>query len=148
MIVKCIGNTGEFLRRFEHSNLSKPEVLGRFGATAMTSFGVKIGEVYRVMGIFIFQEFQGYLFDDYGYIYISPCQLFEIIDGAIPSDWKFSLLEHKNPLYPFIQAVFGYEELVSDPFSYEKLIVNKEEVASRIYFQKKMAYEKEEQNKD
>jgi hypothetical protein len=67
-----------------------------------------------------------------------------LLDGMIPSEWKFSVLDLKNPLYPFIQAVLGYEDLVIDPISYEKLIVDKKETASRIYFRKKLAYEKEE----
>jgi len=67
-----------------------------------------------------------------------------LLDGLIPSEWKFSVLDLKNPLYPFIKAVFGYEELVSDPLAYEKLIVDKDETSSRIYFRKKLAYEQEE----
>jgi hypothetical protein len=144
MIVKCIGNTGQFLRPFEYSNITNPAILGRFGATGLSQFGVQIGVTYRVMGIFIAQEYQGYLVDDGGYIQTSPCQLFEILENSIPSDWKFSVLDLKNPHYPLLQAVFGYEDLVIDPIAYEKLIVDKEETASRIYFRKKLAYEKEE----
>lgn len=144
MIVKCIGNTGQFLRPFEYSNITNPAILGRFGVTGGSQFSAQLGESYRVMGIFIFQEYQGYLLDVRGYIYTKPCLLFEVLDNTIPSDWKFSVLDLKNPLYPFIQAVFGYEELVSDPIAYEKLIVDKEETASRIYFRKKLAYEQEE----
>ena len=144
MIVKCIGNTGQFLRPFEYSKITNPAILGRFGVTGGSQFSVQVGESYRVMGIFIFQEYQGYLLDVRGNIYTEPCLLFDILDGSIPSDWKFSVLDLKNPLYPFIQAVFGYEELVSDPIAYEKLIVDKEETSYRIYFRKKIAYEQEE----
>lgn len=96
------------------------------------------------MGIFITQEYQGYLVDDRGYVQTAPCLLFEFLDNTIPSDWKFSVLDLKNPQYPLLQAVFGCEELVSDPLGFEKLIGDMEETASRIYFRKKLAYEKEE----
>ena len=144
MIVKCIGNTGQFLRPFEYSMITNPEVFGRFGASAGSRFGVQIGVTYRVMGIFIAQEYQGYLVDDGGYVQTAPCLLFEILDNTIPSDWKFSVLDLKNPNYPLLQAVFGYEELVSDPLGFEKLIGDMEETAYRIYFRKKLAYEQEE----
>jgi hypothetical protein len=144
MIVKCIGNTGQFLRLFEYSNITNPAILGRFGAIGLSQFGVQIGVTYRVMGIFIAQEYQGYLVDDGGYVQSAPCLLFEILDNTIPSDWKFSVFDLKNPHYPLLQAVFGYEELVSDPLAIEKLIGDMEETACRIYFRKKLAYEKEE----
>jgi hypothetical protein len=66
MIVKSIGNTGQFLRPFEYSMITNPEVFGRFGASAGSRFGVQIGVAYRVMGIFIAQEYQGYSVDDGG----------------------------------------------------------------------------------
>jgi hypothetical protein len=60
MIVKCIGNTGQFLRPFEYSNITNPAILERFVAIGLSQFGVQIGVTYRVMGIFIAQEYQGY----------------------------------------------------------------------------------------
>jgi hypothetical protein len=76
MIVKCIGNTGQFLRPFEYSKITNPEVFGRFGVSSGSQFSVQVGESYRVMGIFIFQEYQGiyWTFEDIS-ILIPACYL-------------------------------------------------------------------------
>jgi hypothetical protein len=141
MIVKCIANNGQFLREFEYSEIQDQYQLGRFGATGLSNFGVEVGFKYYVMGIIIFKDYQAFLLDHCGHILTCPCQLFEILDNKIPNSWKFTQMDPENQFYPFIQAIFGYEELVSDPLAYEKLIVEKDPLAYHGYFKQKSQLE-------
>ncbi|QQV02989.1 MULTISPECIES: hypothetical protein [Chryseobacterium] len=145
MKVRCINNTGEALRPYEYKSLKK-EMLGRFGTTGHTAYsdgGLTIGEEYIVMGIIIFETYQGYLIDYGGLPSICPCQLFEVIDSKVKSNWHFRLIDKDEDIYPFIQAVFGYPELCSDKQAYQNLIVEMEEDSQQIYFKRKIELEKE-----
>jgi hypothetical protein len=94
------------------------------------------------MGIIVFKTYQYYLIDDNGFISACPCQLFEIIDHKVSSDWYFRPIEKQENIYPFIQAIIGYYELCFDKMSYENLIVERNEDDQRIYFKRKMELEK------
>lgn len=143
MKVRCIYNTGEALRSFENKAMQKAE-LGRFGSTGISEYGeITMGEEYLVMGLIIFETYQAYLIDDNGLISACPCQLFEVIDDKVNANWYFRLIDKDEDIYPFVQAIFGYNELCFDKKSYENLIVEKEEEAQRIYFRRKIELEKE-----
>ena len=143
MKVRCIYNTGEALRPYEYQSLGK-NVLGRFGATGYSQYGeITVRAEYLVMGIIIFQAYQAYLIDDNGFIAACPCQLFEVIDDKIGSNWHFRMVEKGEDIYPFVQAVFGYYELCFDKKSYENLIVEKDEATQGIYFRRKVEFENE-----
>lgn len=143
MKVRCIKNTGEALRSYEYKPLEK-DMLGRFGATGYSQYGeIGIGREYIVMGFIIFETYQAYLIDDNGFISACPCQLFEVVDNKVNSNWHFRLIEKDEDIYPFVQAVFGYPELCSDKKAYENLIVEMDEDTQRIYFRRKMELEKE-----
>ena len=144
MKVRCINNTGEGLRPYEYKSLGK-DMLGRFGATGYTAYGdggLTMGEEYIVMGIIIFETYQGYLIDYGGLPSICPCQLFEVVDNKVNSNWLFRLIEKDEDIYPFVQAILGYPELCSDKKSYENLILEMEEESQRIYFRRKIELEK------
>lgn len=147
MKVRGIFNTGEALRSYEYKALEK-RMMGRFGSTGSSIYGgVEIGTEYLVMGIIIFETYQGYLIDDNGYISVCPCQLFEVVDSKINSNWFFRAVEKDEVIYPFIQAFFGYQELCFDKNAYENLIVEKDEAYQRIYFKRKIELEKELEEK-
>ena len=143
MKIRCLHNTGEALRSYEHKSLEK-DILGRFGATGYSEYGeLDIGKEYLVMGIIIFETYQAYLIDDSGLISACPCQLFEVIDEKVNSNWHFRLIEKEENIYPFVQAIFGYYELCFDRKSYENLIVEKDEKTQRVYFRRKVELENE-----
>jgi len=130
MKVRCLYNTGNSLRAFEYKSLDK-NIMGRFGATGYSIYGeLEIGQEFLVMGIIIFETYQAYLIDDNSLISVCPCQLFEVIDNGIISNWFFRLIEKDEDIYPFIQAIFGYYELCFDKKSYENLIVEKDKETS------------------
>lgn len=139
MKVRCLYNTGEYLRPFENKKLKKDE-WGRFGTTGYSEYNeLDIGKEYLVMGIIIFESYQAYLIDNIDFISALPCQLFEITNDEICSDWHFRLIGKDENIYPFVQAIMGYDELCSDRNAYENLIVEKDEETRCIYFkQKKM----------
>lgn len=143
MKIRCIYSTGEDLRQFEHEALTDKSIFGRFGVSAYSEFNeIKVGSEYFVMGLIIFEKYQAYLIDDNGYISAYPCQLFEIIDNNVNSNWHFRTTEKNEDIYPFIQAFLGYYELCFDKKTYENLIIEKDEEAQRIYFRRKIELEK------
>ncbi len=143
MKARCVYNTGNALRAYEYKHLSK-DVLGRFGATGYSEYNeLEIGKEYLVMGIIIFETYQAYLIDDDDFVFACPCQLFEITDNILGSNWYFRLIEKEEDIYPFIQAIFGYNELCFDKKSYENLIVEKDEEIIKIYFRRKAELRKE-----
>jgi hypothetical protein len=147
MKVRCLYNRGEDLRSYEYKALTKNE-FGRFGASGNTEYGeIEIGQEYLVMGMIMFQSYLSYLVDDNGFISACPCQLFEVIDDRIDSDWHFRLIEKDEDIYPHIQAIMGYRELCSDKKSYENLIIERDEEATLVYFRRKMEVEKTLENK-
>lgn len=142
MKVKCIYNTGMGLRSYENKPMLN-EQLGRFGASGLSVYGeVSIGKEYFVMGIVVFETYQAYLIDD-GLISVCPCQLFDIIDAKVSANWDVRTIEKDENIYPYIQMMIGYPEFCSDKMAYEKLIVEKEEEAQRIYFRRKIELERE-----
>jgi hypothetical protein len=143
MKIRCINNTGVSLRSYEYESITNKEVFGRFGVSEMTEYGIEIGKEYLVMGLIIFQTYQAYLTDDKGFIATFPCQLFEIIDSKVNSNWHFRIIEKDEDIYPFIQVIFGYSELCSDKKAYENLIVEMEKDTQRIYFRRKIELERE-----
>jgi hypothetical protein len=142
MIVKCIYKTGDALRKFEYKSLDY-SILGRFGSTGFSEYNeLSIGKEYIVLGIIIFETYQGYLLDDNGLIFVSPCQLFEIIDDKLNSNWHYRLIENTEDIYPYIQAMFGYYELCFDKKSYEKLIIENDVETQKNYYKRKVEFEK------
>ena len=142
MKVRCIYNAGKDLRAYEYKLLKKDE-LGRFGASENTQYGeIEIGKEYLVMGMIMFESYLSYIIDDDGFISACPCQLFEVIDDKVSLSWHFRLVEKNEDIYPYVQAIWGYSELCFDKKSYERLIVEKEEEALRIYFKRKLEIEK------
>ena len=95
------------------------------------------------MGLIFFETYQAYLIDDKGFISACPCQLFEVIDSKVNSNWHFRLIEKDEDIYPFVQAICGYYELCYDKKAYENIIVEKDEESQRIYFRRKIELEKE-----
>lgn len=142
MKIRCINNTGRSLRSYEYEPITNKEVFGRFGVSEMAEYGIEIGKEYLVMALITFQTYQAYLIDDNGFISACPCQLFEVIDSKVNSNWHFRLIEKDEDIYPFVQAILGYPELCSDKRAYENLILEMEEGAQRIYFRRKIDVEK------
>lgn len=143
MKIRCINNTGLSLRPYEYESITNQEVFGRFGVSAMAEYGIEIGREYLVMGLITFKTYQAYLIDNNGFIFTCPCQLFEVIDSKVNSNWHFRLIEKNEDIYPFVQAVLGYPELCSDKKAYENLIIEMEKNTQRTYFRRKIELEKE-----
>jgi len=141
MKIRCKHNTGKDLRAFESKSLKK-DLLGRFGATEHTQYGVVIDKEYIVMGMLLGEGTLDYLIDDGGYISAYPYPLFEVINNKLPSSWFFKALKNTDENYPYQEAIWGYYELVFENSHYEKL-VDVDEEATRIYFRRKIELEKE-----
>ena len=141
MKVRCLYKTGLDLRPYEGKILLDGQ-FGRFGASGNSIYGeITIGQEYLVMGIVVFETYQGYLIDD-GLISVCPCQLFEVTDENVGVNWHVRTIEKDEDIYPYIQMVIGYPEFCSDKKAYDKLIVEKEEEAQRVYFKRKIESER------
>lgn len=134
MIAKCIYNTGRALISYERKPL---------GTSEQTQYGeLEVGKEYLVMGMIMRNGYLTYLIDDSGIISACPCQLFEVLDNIIPTNWYFKSFTKDFPNYINQEAIWGYYELVFDDNHHEKLIEMNEE-AHRIYFRRKIELEKE-----
>ena len=142
MIVRCVGNTGMSLAHYEYEHLFDKNTFGRFGTSEDSEYPIVIGKEYLVMGLIVFKDYQAYLIDDDGYIVRCPCQLFEIVDSEINSNWHFRTIDREETIYPFVQAIFGYPELCSDIRAFEKLIIDRDQEAQQIYFRRKIELER------
>jgi hypothetical protein len=121
--------------------LSK-EAFGRFGTTEYTEYGeIEIGKEYLVMGMILLESHLAYLVDSNAMVSACPCQLFEINDSTLSPNWHFRVIGHDESMYPFIQAIWGYYELCFDKNAYEKLIVEQDSAAIRLYFNRKLEFE-------
>lgn len=142
MKIRCIANTGESLSLYENKKLKQGE-LGRFGATSNTKFGIEISKEYLVMGMLLGSGSLEYLIDHDGYISAYPYPLFDVIDYSIPSTWFFRSVKSSESEFPYLEAIWGYSELVFDNSHFEKITKCNEEAVS-IYFKKKTELENEE----
>lgn len=143
MKVRCINKTGLSLRSYEYEPITKKDVFGRFGVSEMSEYELEIGKEYLVMGLIIFKTYQAYLIDDNGFISTYPCQLFEITDKKINTDWYCRIIEKDEEIYPFVQAIFGYAELCNDKQAYVNLLIEMEDDAQKNYFKRKLEFERE-----
>ena len=141
MKVRCLYNTGKDIRAYETKPLSKNE-LGRFRTTENTQFGIDIDKEYIVMGIILGEGTLSYLIDDGGYISAYPFPLLEVIEPKLSSHWFFRSLKNTDKKYPYQEALWGYYEFVFDVNHFEKLVECDEETM-RIYFRRKIEFEKE-----
>lgn len=134
MKVKCLHNSGKDLL----CHLDIPRLTSEH-----THYGeLEIGKEYLVMGLILFNDHLGYLIDD-EVISVCPYQLFEIIDSKLPNNWYFNNLMPGDTAYPYVKSIWGFHEMCFEKNFYEKLIVEMEEEAYRVYFKKKMELERE-----
>ncbi len=137
MKVKCISNNGASLVDWEYTPVRRDK-FGRFNSTYHTEFGgVTVGEEYLVAAMIYFQEYIAYLVDEDDLVVAYPCQLFTSIDERVSRKWKFRLVDLKEEVYPFVQAIWGYPELCDDKNTYEDLIVEKTQDSLLTYFKRK-----------
>ena len=143
MKIRCLYKTGQDLKPYEFKSLTKEEQ-GRFGITGYTEYNqLDIGKEYLVMGMIMFDSYLAYVIDNDGLIFACPCQLFEIVDNRVNSNWHFRTTETTEDIYPYIQAMWGFPEMCLDKKSYESLIIEHDEEAMRAYFKRKIELEKD-----
>ncbi|WP_120026865.1 hypothetical protein [Amycolatopsis panacis] len=68
-----------------------------------------------------------------------PIELFEVVDGALPANWRFATRDEGET---GLQAIWGYPELVDDP-SYNEDLVEREAPAAAVFAAQVAAYRKE-----
>ena len=124
MIIKCIGNTGEYI----------DEVTKKNGHFVTTKYSVKIEESYIVYGQYLYKDMLEYLIlgtdEDLPSWY--PAELFEIVDNATPIEWYFDFKGYDNG----IVAIWGYKELALDSQHYTDL-TERESEAIKIFLKRK-----------
>lgn len=108
-------------------------------------YGLELGKQYLVMGIATYKDSncQYYLLDVNGKPEWFPFLLFEISDNSLPQNWFVRISGEKESSDLF--SIYGFEELCNDVFFYDRL-AEREEVAMRIYFKRKIEYEEELDN--
>ncbi len=110
MIVRCIVNSGAGLGALGHG----------LHFSADTRFDVSVGAGYPVHGMAIFERGLIVLVkDETGRPNWYPVELFEVVDGTLPADWRFATRDEGAS---GMQAIWGYPELVDDPGHKDALI--------------------------
>lgn len=110
------------------------------GISSDFDYGLELQKEYLVMGIMIHGEELFYFIDENGKPGFYPKELFDITDSQLSQNWHFKSYSKDDEMYPYIQAIWGYYELVFDQSHYESLI-DRNEDAMRLYFKRKMEEE-------
>ena len=143
MIIKCVENTGKFIRQYEDIPL-KLDQTGKFGVTEEFMYWFEIGEEFFVTGMVVSENKLLYLIDTpfrdgLSSIGLYPYQLFKVIDHRLPpKGWCFNTYALKDAAHPYTQAIWGYQEWCFDLHNehYEGL-VEMDEYAQSIYHKRK-----------
>jgi hypothetical protein len=101
--------------KFIYDKASKidPEILKKAPENPQADYGVKLGIEFDVFGILVKNNIKSFLIDSfdnaYPIWYLSP--IVEVIDSALPSDWKFltDLADDEG-----FSLVIGFPALVSN----------------------------------
>ena len=110
------------------------------GVSKEFDYGLELHKKYLVMGIMINGGQLSYFIDENGKPGFYPCELFEVVDSKIYSDWHFKSYSKTDEMYQYIQAIWGYYELCFDENHYEQIIERKKE-ALELYFKRKVETE-------
>lgn len=114
MRVRCISMSGESLPMSSRDP--------RLGVDAETMFPVTLGAEYPVYAITVMLGIPWYyIMDDDGspWPIWSPSSLFEVIDGGLPSSWRYGFFRFdRDQQFPII----SFPEWAADHFFYERLV--------------------------
>jgi hypothetical protein len=109
----CTGGTGADLPE---------DVLESSGNTRFSRFNVTVGEEYNVWAMALWTYGVGVLIvDDTGRPNWKLIDLFTVVDGQLPTNWKFAVTKGQEP----VLALWGYPTLVGDPDHHRMLIERK-----------------------
>lgn len=102
MIVECLVNKGKDLPGYQHG----------LYYTEHTSFRVSIGEEYQVYAMSWFRKgLLVLLYNDVRYPSWYPIELFRVVDGSVPGDWRFA---RRDGGEYGTEGILGYSEMVED----------------------------------
>jgi hypothetical protein len=125
MRVNCNSNSGQTL---------PANYLG-LGYTSHSNFNISIGEEYNVFGMALWQGVILLLLaDDYHLPNWVPAQLFSVTDSRLPADWLFLQSDKEGEM---LQALWGYERLITDASHYAGLIERESEALQFFYQEEK-----------
>lgn len=106
------------------------DVLERSGNTPWSQFNVTIGREYVAYAMALWTYGLGVLLvDDTSKPNWKLMELFDVVDGGLPSHWEFCLLKGCEP----VLALWGYPSLIRDPNHHDDLI-NREWPALETFF--------------
>ena len=132
MKIVCIKNTAK--------NLDLSEITTIFSHDY--KYSLETGKEYIVMGIAIYKDTNCpyYLIDENGLPDWYPYPLFSISDNSLPKNWTVKVYDKKEA--GDILFLCGFKDLC-DGKDYHDLLMNRDEEAMRIYFRRKIEFEKE-----
>ena len=130
MKVKCIANTG--------ASLSTKSI--EAGQLITSEFQLEIGAIYTVYGISLWKGALAYLTMDKHYTlpFWHPVELFEMVDNMLSVDWYHKFYGYNDEYSGdyFINALWGYSEIIFDERHYDDLI-ERDGVAVNIFLKRK-----------
>lgn len=135
MKIKCKNTSAKNLNLFEVNTINSNEF-------DYNIFGLLANEIYLVMSIVLYKDtkYLYYLIDINGKPNWFPNELFEVIDNSLPNQWSFKIYNDESDID--IYSIWGYDEICNQEDHYDQLI-ERENVALEIYFNKKRIIEEE-----
>ncbi len=110
MIVRCLANRGTGLGEPDHG----------LYFTDAAKFSLVVGKDYPAHGMAMYKRGLIVLVQaETGSPKWYPVELFEVVDGTLPADWRFATRDEGAT---GTQAIWGYPELVDDPGHKDALI--------------------------
>jgi hypothetical protein len=121
-----------------NSNASVPDLERVNGNLLTAKFDIMIGKHYIVFGQVLFARKLMYLVDPDEMTRPNwyPAELFDVVDGTIPNSWQFSYYAYGYS--EDLGAIWGYDNLVSDPNHFNALS-EREPEALLVFARQKMA---------
>jgi hypothetical protein len=125
MKVKCVANQGKFLST---RSLSA-------GQLKSSEFQLEIDKLYTVYSISLWKGTLTYLTMDKWFTlpFWHPAELFKVEDHLLPIEWFFKFFGHQEV---GLEALWGYQEMIFDPFHYQNLI-EREDNAVKTFLKRK-----------
>jgi hypothetical protein len=129
MRVTCISDSGQSLSA----------QLLRFGYTVKSVFSVSVGKEYEVLAMSLWcGAVLLLLADEHHLPHWFPTELFSLSDPGLPAGWSFSpSLTNENGL----QALWGYERLITDASHYDGLLERDPEALRFFYEEERLRHQ-------
>lgn len=133
IIFKCVRDKGWNLSEDPSGLIPEGSKYRGLYVSAQTVFYLTLNKTYRAHGLALYNGgLIALVLDDTGRPNWYPVEAFEVVDGKLPTDWRFELPDEDGPTG--IQALWGYPELIDNP-DHLKALIERDTLALSTFFE-------------